>query len=79
MVTPGAEPDQSLDGTALASLLHAEMGTIDELLLPCEKRFGRQRLATHQVLGPLSASQWRKFHLVHARHHLKQIRQLHLK
>jgi hypothetical protein len=25
------------------------------------------------VLGPLSMQQWRKFHLIHGRHHLKQI------
>jgi hypothetical protein len=27
------------------------------------------------VLGPFSIEQWRKFHLVHGRHHVKQIRQ----
>jgi len=25
------------------------------------------------VLGPLTASQWRKFHWIHGRHHVKQI------
>jgi hypothetical protein len=27
-------------------------------------------------LGPLTGAQWRKFHLVHGRHHARQIRQL---
>jgi hypothetical protein len=29
----------------------------------------------HPFLGPLTASQWRKFHLVHGRHHARQIRE----
>jgi hypothetical protein len=28
----------------------------------------------HPVLGPFSVNQWRRFHLVHTRHHAKQIR-----
>jgi hypothetical protein len=28
------------------------------------------------MLGPLTAGQWRKFHLIHGRHHAKQIRRL---
>src|ERR1700721_2221583 len=28
------------------------------------------------ILGPLTAGQWRKFHLVHGMHHVKQIRRL---
>ncbi|MGZ7099671.1 MAG: DUF1569 domain-containing protein [Candidatus Angelobacter sp.] len=30
----------------------------------------------HPVLGPLTAAEWRKFHLVHGLHHVKQIRSL---
>jgi hypothetical protein len=26
------------------------------------------------ILGPLTIRQWRKFHLIHGRHHIKQIR-----
>lgn len=32
------------------------------------------KVFTHPVLGPLTVSQWRKFHFVHARHHMKQVR-----
>ena len=31
-------------------------------------------LLDHPILGPLTGGQWRKFHLVHGRHHVKQIR-----
>jgi hypothetical protein len=50
--------------------LHAMRGVIDE----CERRFGRRaKIALHAILGPLTAPQWRKFHWVHTRHHMRQI------
>lgn len=50
---------------------------MDEVITQCEARFGKQTLLLdHPVLGPLTARQWRKFHLVHGRHHLKQIKNL---
>ena len=50
---------------------------MDSVIHECETRFGRrQLLADHPVLGPLTASEWRKFHLVHGKHHAKQIRRL---
>jgi hypothetical protein len=39
----------------------------------CERRYGSEKIADHPILGPLSAAQWRSFHRVHTRHHLKQI------
>ena len=50
---------------------------MDKVLAECERRFGaRRKLANHFILGPLNAHQWRKFHWVHTRHHLKQIARL---
>ena len=41
----------------------------------CERRFGiRTKIMDHPVLGPLTASEWRKFHWIHWRHHARQIR-----
>jgi hypothetical protein len=55
----------------------AKMVAMDAIIAQCEARFGRRvRLLDHPLLGPLSAPQWRKLHLVHGRHHLKQILQL---
>jgi hypothetical protein len=56
----------------------AEIGaaivTMGELLAQCEARYGaRTRVLDHPILGPLTARQWRKFHWVHGRHHVKQI------
>jgi hypothetical protein len=50
---------------------------MDAIIAECESRFGRRvRLLDHPILGPLTASQWRKFHLVHGRHHEKQLLKL---
>jgi Protein of unknown function (DUF1569) len=47
---------------------------MDASLTDAEKRFGTHtRLLPHPVLGALTAQQWRRFHQVHGRHHLKQI------
>jgi len=35
---------------------------------------GSRAVLDHPVLGPFSVNQWRRFHLVHTRHHAKQIR-----
>ena len=43
--------------------------TIDQ----AEKAFGSTRCLSHFILGPLSAAQWRRFHLTHGAHHARQI------
>lgn len=55
----------------------SEIIAMDDLLAKCEARFGRNtRILDHPILGPLTAAQWRKFHWVHGRHHVKQLRKL---
>jgi hypothetical protein len=52
----------------------ATIATMGELIAQCEARYGaRTRVLDHPILGPLTARQWRKFHWVHGRHHVKQI------
>jgi hypothetical protein len=52
----------------------AKMVGMDAIIGQCEARFGRQvKLLDHPILGPLSATQFRKLHLVHGQHHLKQL------
>jgi Protein of unknown function (DUF1569) len=51
-----------------------ELAAMDNAISQCESRFGSNtRLVDHPVLGPLNARQWRKFHCLHGRHHVKQI------
>ena len=61
--------------------VRSEIGTklvgMDAIIAQCEARFGgRVHVLDHPILGPLSAPQWRKLHLVHGRHHLKQLLRL---
>jgi hypothetical protein len=47
---------------------------MDAMLTDAEKRFGaKTHVLRHPILGPLTVQQWRRFHEVHGRHHLKQI------
>jgi hypothetical protein len=50
---------------------------MDTVITHAEQKFGTDaRLLDHPILGPLRAREWRKFHWVHGRHHLKQLRRL---
>ena len=67
-------------GIAVEKIL-AEIGPmivdLDTIITDCAQKFGtRRKLLDHPILGPLTAGQWRKFHLVHGLHHVKQIRRL---
>ena len=69
MVVPKGAPPE----TVLADL-QSNLAAADQAISRCEARFGAGvNIANHPILGPLTARQWRTFHLVHARHHMKQI------
>lgn len=54
-----------------------KIAKMDGNIARCEETFGsRLKLLDHPILGPLTGAQWRKFHLVHGLHHMKQIRRL---
>ncbi len=47
---------------------------MDATLADAERRFGKKtKILDHPMLGPLTAEEWRRFHRVHAEHHLRQI------
>ena len=60
-------------GDQLADRLHGALTAFDSLGVEARKRIGEGAIATHGALGALSMAQWSRFHLVHGRHHLKQI------
>jgi DinB superfamily len=61
-------------GSDLAQYSAEHLVRIDKLFNEAEALFGRSRCSSHMILGPLSVHQWRRFHLVHGRHHIRQIR-----
>lgn len=65
---------QGMPAEEVVKEIGQRIAAMDELIAQCETRFGRQvRVLDHPILGPLTARQWRKFHWVHGRHHVKQI------
>jgi hypothetical protein len=64
---------QALSGEQLIQTIHQQLSTTDQLFQQAEAAFGHQRAVTHHVLGPLNIHQWRGFHLIHGRHHARQI------
>jgi hypothetical protein len=60
-------------GDQLADKVHGTLIEFDRLGMRTQKRFGSRAVASHSALGALSTEQWRRFHLVHGQHHLKQI------
>jgi len=66
-VPHGMDPDE------IMATIHQSLASMDELFARCEQRFGDVKLMNHPVLGPLTAAEWRKFHWVHTRHHMKQV------
>jgi hypothetical protein len=72
----GVVPTGKLGALESVTRIRADLRQMDELLSQCEQRFGSSvALMDHPIFGPLNLSQWRKFHLVHGLHHLKQVQE----
>ncbi len=73
LVTPAATA-LSLSGEELTHAVAEHLSRLDLLFDEAERMFGGSvRSASHMILGPLSIEQWRWFHVIHGRHHVKQI------
>jgi hypothetical protein len=74
---PGNTRPRGLPGETVRTGIIPKITELDEIIADCERRWGpRGKLLDHPILGPLSAGQWRKFHLIHGLHHVKQIERL---
>jgi Protein of unknown function (DUF1569) len=60
-------------GNDLTHLVAHHLSRINDLFNEAERLFGPGRCISHMILGPLSIHQWRRFHLVHGQHHIRQI------
>jgi hypothetical protein len=73
-------PKQTVPRGLAPETVRAEVGlkleAMDGIIAQCEARFGNGKVLDHLILGPLTAAQWRKFHWIHGRHHVKQILRL---
>ena len=74
---PAVVVPQGLPAEKVRSEFGAKIEAMDAIIGQCEARFGgRVHVLDHPILGPLTAPQWRKLHVVHGRHHHKQLLQL---
>lgn len=75
-VTPGQLNLPALSGSELAERMRQELETMDQLIDACRQCFDEKTVASHFVLGPLKADQWRQFHVIHSSHHLPQLNRI---
>ena len=75
--TPEVARPRGLPTEQVRNEIGATLVAMDAVIAHCEARFGRHvKLLDHPILGPLSATQWRTLHVVHGRHHQKQLLRL---
>ena len=74
---PTHSQPRGLPAQQVASEIVSKIAEMDEAIARCQEKFGsRAKVLSHPFLGPFTTSQWRKFHLVHGLHHVKQIHAL---
>jgi hypothetical protein len=73
---PGKMDLPPMTGEELAALMRSELEELDAKLEKCRQAFGKSPFASHFIFGPLTADQWRRFHFVHGRHHLAQLKRI---
>lgn len=72
-------PAADLPSTGVRELterLETSIELLDATLDQCRARFGMERVGRHFLLGPMRIDQWRRYHVLHMRHHLKQMCEL---
>ena len=67
-------PTGELDLHAVVDAVRRDLARLDDAALRTRAQFGRARVVAHPILGAFSVDQWLQFHVVHTRHHEKQIR-----
>jgi hypothetical protein len=73
-IAPAMAQPRGLPVEQVRNEIGEKLAAMDVIIAECEARFGRHvKLLDHPILGPLTATQWRKFHLVHGWHHQKQL------
>ena len=56
------------------SEIWAKLAAMDATITRCEARLGCHiKLLDHPILGALTAAEWRTLHVVHGRHHQRQL------
>ena len=68
-------PTGELDLDAVLAAVGRDLDRLDAAARKTREQFGgSMKVLDHPILGAFSVDQWLKFHLIHTRHHEKQIR-----
>ena len=68
-------PTGALDLNAVLDAVRRDLARLDDAATSTRRALGAGKMLDHPILGPLSIDQWLKFHVVHSRHHARQIRE----
>jgi hypothetical protein len=68
-------PTGELDMGALLDAVRRDLARLDQSAMKARDTLGTGRMLDHPIIGALSVDQWLKFHVVHSRHHARQIAQ----
>lgn len=68
-------PTGELDLDAVIEAARRDLARLDAAAVKARSVFGAAKVVDHPILGAFTVDQWLKFHLVHTRHHAKQIRE----
>ena len=73
---PSMTVPDGLSGEEALALARRTLRELDAAAQRCADTFGANvRVANHPILGGFTVRQWRRFHWVHTRHHVRQIAQ----
>jgi len=74
---PGLVKPRGMPAEQVRNEIWAKLAAMDAIIAQCEVRFGRHtKVLDHPILGALTVAQWRTLHVVHGRHHRKQLLRL---
>ena len=75
--TPRLKPREyePLAGPELGKRLMEKAEEMDVLLATARRKFGIQACGKHPFYGSLRVDEWRRYHALHAKHHLRQLKQ----
>jgi hypothetical protein len=60
-------------GPAIAARFLQAAASMDALLVAARKKFGIQACGEHPLFGVMRVDEWRRYHAIHASHHLPQL------
>ena len=68
-------PTGELDLHAVLEAVRRDLARLDEAAITSKQALGSRKMLDHPILGALTVDQWLRFHVIHTRHHARQISQ----